>query len=118
YWDFNVDQPGYMPQWNYDQSKFTEIPRDASAAAITASALIELAFFVDEENGKRYLKAAEDILTSLASPQYTASTGENGGFILKHSTGGVPSYAEIDVPLTYADYYYVEALLRYKNLNR
>jgi unsaturated chondroitin disaccharide hydrolase len=116
YWDFNVNQPGYLPEWNYDSSKYPVIPRDASAAAITASALIELAQYVNINAGKKYLKAAEAILASLSSPDYRAVVGENGGFILQHCVGGVPSNAEVDVPLTYADYYYIEALLRYKKL--
>ncbi|TZF83301.1 glucuronyl hydrolase [Pedobacter sp. BS3] len=118
YWDFNINQPGFRPQWNYDAAKFPVIPRDASAAAITASALIELSGYVAAPESKRYLEAAGAMLTSLSSPAYRAPVGDNGGFILKHSTGGVPSNAEIDVPLTYADYYYVEALLRYKNLGK
>lgn len=117
YWDFNVNQPGYNPPWDYDASKYTPVPRDASAAAITASALIELSTYTDKKTGKRYLKAAEDMLRSLSSDEYRASEGKNGGFVLMHSTGGVPSDAEVDVPLTYADYYYVEAMLRYKNLS-
>lgn len=118
YWDFNANQEGYVPQWKYDRSKYPVTPRDASAAAITASALIELAQYLDKSEGKKYLKAAENMLTTLSSPKYRAAPKEIGGFILKHSTGGVPSSAEVDVPLTYADYYYVEAMLRYKNLKK
>lgn len=117
-WDFNVNQTGYNPQWKYDPSRFTEIPKDASAAAVAASALIELSNYVGKAQSKKYLKAAEDILYALSSPKYKAAIGENGNFILKHSTGGVPSYSEIDVPLTYADYYFVEAMKRYKELKK
>ena len=67
---------------------------------------------------KKYLKAAEDLLYALSSPKYKASIGENGNFILKHSTGAVPLNSEIDVPLTYADYYFVEAMKRYKELEK
>ncbi|MGV3509260.1 MAG: glucuronyl hydrolase, partial [Sphingobacteriaceae bacterium] len=118
YWDFNANQEGYVPQWKYDRSKYPVTPRDASAAAITASALIELAQYLDRSEAEKYLEAAEDMLTTLSSPKYRAAPKEIGGFILKHSTGGVPSSAEVDVPLTYADYYYVEAMLRYKNLKK
>lgn len=118
FWDFNVDQPGYNPPWKYDPSKFSEVPKDASAAAVAASALIELSTYVDKTKSKRYLKAAEGMLYALSSPKYKAAIGENGNFILRHSTGGAPSYSEIDVPLTYADYYFVEAMQRYKNLNK
>jgi len=116
YWDFNANQTGYIPQWKYDPSKYPVTPKDASAAAITASGLIEMAQYLDKSEGQKYLKAAEGLLSSLSSPAYKAGRGEIGGFILKHSTGGVPSSAEVDVPLSYADYYYVEAMRRYKNL--
>lgn len=118
YWDFNVNQPGYTPQWKYDASKYPVISRDASAAAITASALIEMSGYLNKPEAKKYLKAAETILTSLSSETYRAEPGELGGFILKHSTGGVPSGSEVDVPLAYADYYYVEAMLRYRDLKK
>lgn len=116
YWDFNVNQPGFTPPWNYDPSKYPQQPRDASAAAIAASAFIELSGYLGNREGKKYFKAAEQILSSLLSPAYRAEAGENGGFILKHATGGFPGGIEVDVPLSYADYYFVEALLRYKNL--
>jgi len=57
---------------------------------------------------------AEKQIRTLASPEYTAPAGENGGFILRHSTGAYPFSSEVDVPLTYADYYYLEALTRIK----
>lgn len=113
-WDFNVGQPGYTPLWKYDASRFTRIPKDASAAAVVASALIELSGYVPEAKSKLYMSEAEAIIKSLSSEAYMAKPGENGNFLLMHSTGGVPSYAEIDVPLTYADYYFVEALHRYQ----
>ena len=116
YWDFNVGQPGYTPVWNYDPSKYREIPRDASAAAITSSALIELAAYVGPKQSKKYLQAAEKMLKSLSSARYSAEPGQNGGFLLMHASGGVPGNAEVDVPLSYADYYYVEALMRYRQL--
>lgn len=113
YWDFNVGQPGFNPPWKYDPEKYPVTPRDASAAAIVASALFELADYVDAKHKKKYLAAAETMLRSLSSPEYRSAVGENGGFLLKHSSGGVPGNAEVDVPLTYADYYYIEAIRRY-----
>ncbi len=89
-------------------------PRDASAAAITASAMLELSTMV--KGGKRYFRYAEKILKSLSSEAYLAAQGENEGFILMHSTGVLPQGAEIDVPLIYADYYYLEGLKRYMDL--
>lgn len=118
YWDFNVNQPGFTPLWKYDPSRYPNVPRDASAAAIVASALFELATYTDARTGKKYWKTAEAMLRSLASPAYSAKVGENGGFILMHASGGVPGNAEVDVPLSYADYYFVEALMRYKKLGR
>lgn len=118
YWDFNAGQEGYRPDWNYDPQRFPQTPRDASAAAITASALLELAGYTPD--GSRYKAAAEHILKSLSSPAYLAESGSNGNFVLMHSVGSIPHGSEIDVPLVYADYYYLEALMRYhdfSNLN-
>jgi rhamnogalacturonyl hydrolase YesR len=100
-----------IPYWDFDAPKSPNEPRDASAAAIYASALIELSTFTKTKNN--YFKTAETILRNLSSPDYLAKKGENGLFILKHSTGNYPSKSEIDVPLNYADYYYLEALGRY-----
>lgn len=88
-----------------------QTPRDASAAAITASALIELSTLV--EDGQAYMEYAGKLLKSLSSDGYLAKPGTNRGFILMHSTGSLPNGSEIDTPLNYADYYYLEALLRY-----
>ena len=79
-----------------------------------ASALIELSGSVDERLAKTYLEVAETQLRTLSSPEYFAEKATNGNFILKHSVGHLPANSEIDVPLTYADYYYIEALLRYR----
>lgn len=114
YWDFNVNQPGFNPPWKYDPAKYPEIPRDASAAAIVASALIELAGYTSPKIAQTYLTTAEIMLKSLSSEKYRASPGANGGFILMHSSGGVPGDIEVDVPVSYADYYYLEALMRYR----
>ncbi len=116
YWDFHAGQPGYTPPKGYNPGQYDAIPRDASAAAIVASALIELAGYVDKKTSDKYLNTAEAMLRSLSSPHYRAAAGTNGGFLLKHSSGGVPGNIEVDVPLSYADYYYVEALMRYREL--
>ena len=106
----------YIPYWDYMVANNSDEPRDASAGAIMASALIELSGYVDKELSDKYLKIAETQLRTLASPDYTAPIGENGGFILMHSVGSKAHNSEVDVPLTYADYYYIEALMRYKKL--
>lgn len=88
-----------------------DIPRDASAAAIVASALYELSTYVDADASARYRAAADHMLRSLYE-HYRAPQGSHHGFLLLHSTGHHPGGSEIDVPLNYADYYYLEALLR------
>jgi rhamnogalacturonyl hydrolase YesR len=105
-----------IPWWDFDAPKFPTQPRDASAAAIMASALLELAGYVPKADAARYLAFAKGQLRSLASAEYLAVAGANGGFILKHSTGNRPEGREIDVPLNYADYYFLEALLRCRAL--
>lgn len=81
-----------------------------------ASALIELSHYVQPEEARQYLDAAEQIIVNLSSNTYKPVVGSNGGFILRHSVGHFPAHSELDVPLTYADYYFVEAMLRYKEL--
>jgi unsaturated chondroitin disaccharide hydrolase len=88
----------------------------ASAGALICSARIELSQYVSEEKAKEYLSVAETQIRTLSSTAYLANLGENGNFILKHSVGHMPNGTEIDVPLSYADYYYVEALMRMKKL--
>lgn len=117
-WDFNANQEGFIPLWKYDADKYSVSPKDASAAAILASALIELAGYVQPEKSNKYITVAEKILTALSSSEYTAPIGENGNFILMHSTGNMPGGSEIDAPLTYADYYFVEAVRRYKRIGK
>lgn len=103
-----------IPYWDYDASEIPNTYRDASAAAILCSALLELAKFSDDAKRKEYLDVAVTIIKNL-SASYRASAETNGGFLLKHSVGSLPAKSEVNVPLTYADYYFVEALMRYKN---
>jgi uncharacterized protein YyaL (SSP411 family) len=103
-----------IPYWDFDAPNIPDEPRDASAAAVIASAFYELSQF--SENGKGYQKNADQILNNLTK-HYRSSIGENHGFILIHSTGSKPMNSEVDVPLNYADYYYLEALLRSKKLS-
>ena len=111
YWDYNVIDKDKHPEWAYNPADYPVIPRDASAAAITCSALYELAGYSGEK-GDTYRKAADKILSSLASPKYMALDGSDKYFILNHSVGSIPHGVEIDVPLVYADYYFLEALIR------
>jgi chondroitin AC lyase len=118
--EFQLSHPNMpsdrIPYWDYDAPDIPCALRDASAAAINASGLLELSRYVPETLSGKYIRCAEQILSTLASPEYTAQAGTNGGFILKHSVGNIPAMTEMDVPLTYADYYYVEALKRYKSI--
>jgi rhamnogalacturonyl hydrolase YesR len=100
-----------IPYWDFNAPDIPDAPRDASAAAITASALVELASFKTPKR-QEYIAAAEKTLGSLSSPAYLADSGQNGYFILKHCVGSIPHNQEIDVPLNYADYYFLEGLLR------
>lgn len=102
-----------VPCWDYQAPGCAY--RDASAGAITASALLELSTLVPGEDGARYRREAETALATLASPAYL-SRGQNKPTILLHSVGHLPGNSEIDVGINYADYYFVEALLRYKAL--
>ncbi|TCJ17889.1 glucuronyl hydrolase [Flaviaesturariibacter flavus] len=106
-----------IPFWDFDPPGIPDAPRDASAAAIIASALLELQGYSDAKMSKRYTAAATTILHTLMSAGYRATPGTNGGFLLRHSVGHLPAGSEVDVALTYADYYFVEALLRYRALN-
>ncbi len=105
-----------IPFWDFNAPDIPNAKRDASAAAIICSALIELSQFVNQEESKMFLDVAEKQIRTLSSPEYLASIGENGNFLLKHSVGHMPNGTEVDVPLSYADYYFVEALMRYKVL--
>lgn len=98
-----------VPYWDFDAPKIPNEPRDASAAAVIASALYELNDYSKKQN---YRKQADRIMTSLSTPAYMAKAGENGNFILMHSVGSIPHGAEIDEPLVYADYYFLEAMAR------
>lgn len=106
-----------IPYWDFDAPEIPRADRDASAGAIMASAYIELSTYVKGELGELFLKIGEQQIKSLASSAYRAQKiGDNNHFIIKHCTGFMAKQYEIDAPLTYADYYFVEALVRYKNL--
>ena len=115
--DFAVDNPNMpedgVPFWDYGTPGEE---RDSSAGSIMASALLELSTFVPGTKGAKYRALAVRTLVALASPAYFAAQGENGGFLLKHGVGAKPSGSEIDVPLNYGDYYFLEGLLRFKKL--
>ena len=99
-----------VPNWDYDAQ---EQSKDSSAAAIMASALIELYGFTKNVD---YLATAERQLSSLCSEEYFAKIGENGNFLLKHGVGHYMAKSEVDVHLSYGDYYFIEAAMRYLKL--
>lgn len=104
-----------IPYWDFDAPQIPNAKRDASAGALIASALLELAQYTTGAEKQSYITHAREMILSLSGDKYKAKLGENGGFLLMHSTGALPLNSEIDVPLVYADYYYLEALKRYKD---
>jgi len=103
-----------VPYWDFNAPGIPNTYRDASSAAINASALLELAQYVNKKERSYYINKAEKIIRSLSSEKYRAKPGENGGYLLMHCVGNLPFHSEIDTTLTYADYYFLEALLRYQ----
>ena len=110
-WDFNVHEAGFTAPVNSQANKLSFIPKDASAAAILASALLELSNYAGVK-GAHYKNTAHQILKSLSSNAYLAKPGSNNGFLLMHCTGNAPRNSEVDKPIMYGDYYYLEALVR------
>ena len=104
-----------VPYWDFDAPNIPNEPRDASAAACTASALYEMENYLP---GNDYKVTADKIMESLGSPAYRAAVGTNGNFILMHSVGSIPHDSEIDVPLNYADYYFLEGLMRKRDMEK
>lgn len=103
-----------IPYWDFDDPDIPNTYKDASAAAVMCSAFIELSLLTkDAKLSVKCRSVAEKQLRTLASPEYLAAPGENGCFLLKHSVGNLPGGSEIDTPLIYADYYFLEALSRY-----
>lgn len=98
-----------IPYWDFDAPNIPNEPRDASTAAIIASALYEIYTYTDDEAHKAL---ADELIATLSTPAYRAEQGTNGGFILMHSVGSLPHGSNIDQPLNYADYYLLEALIR------
>lgn len=102
-----------IPYWDFNAPNIPDEPRDASSASIMASALYEISVHTNDKN---YKAKADEIMESLASDAYRAKIGDNGFFLLMHSVGSIPHGAEIDVPINYADYYFLEALKRKRDI--
>ena len=111
--DFAINHPNMpadgVPYWDYGAPGEE---RDSSAASIMASGLLELSTFVKGDKGAKYRAFAVKQLLSLCSDEYFAKPGENGDWLLKHGVGHKPGGSEVDTPLDYGDYYFLEALLR------
>lgn len=105
----------YVPYWDFRDPEIPNVPRDASAAGIVASALLELQGYCDVTKAKNYRDAAVKMLTTLSSEDYIS--GDKRPSFLDHSVGHMPAGTEIDASIVYADYYYLEALLRLKKLD-
>ncbi|UEG54525.1 glycoside hydrolase family 88 protein [Mucilaginibacter daejeonensis] len=103
-----------IPYWDFNAPNIPNALRDASAGAVMASALLELCTYVPKASGQKYFNTAQTMVRSLSGAPYISKPGTNGGFLLGHSVGHIPQGTEVDVPLTYADYYFVESMIRYK----
>lgn len=101
-----------IPYWDFDAPDIPKAPRDASAACVVASALLELSEYVEKPKAEQYRGLASNMLANLSNDHYK-SGAKNDAFLM-HSTGNMPAGSEIDASIIYADYYYIEALLRLK----
>ena len=105
----------WVPLWDMDDPRGQQAPKDASAACVVASALQELSQYVGSGKGQEYKRASENMLRDLSTDRYQ-SREKNAAFLM-HSTGHHPAGSEIDASIIYADYYYIEALLRRKAIS-
>ena len=121
-WDFNapgtkhafdMTAEGAPKPKDFHWEKGDPVYRDSSAGAIMASAFVELSGYTTGKESAKYRKTAEKILRTLASPEYMAEEGENGNFLLKHGVTNLHRWDGVDIPLTYGDYYFLEALLKF-----
>jgi unsaturated chondroitin disaccharide hydrolase len=106
-----------IPYWDFDCPDIPNTTKDASAAAVAASGMLELSGLVKDESAKeKYKNAAIALLAKLSTPEYLS--GDTNQAFLMHSTGHRPNGTEIDASIIYADYYYLEALLRLKKIEK
>ena len=107
-----------IPYWDFNADGIPNTYRDASAAAIMGSALIELSGYVPRKLAQEYKKMAATIIVTLSDSTYRTKLNEKYNFLLKHSVGHLPANSEVDTPLSYADYYYLEAMLRWRKMKK
>lgn len=103
-----------IPYWDFDAPNTPNVPKDASAAAITAAALLELSTYVEKPVADLYKEKAVQMLARLSSGNF--QSGKRNSAFLLHSVGHMPHQSEVDASIIYADYYYLEALIRLKRL--
>jgi rhamnogalacturonyl hydrolase YesR len=114
YYINNVNMPeDGIPFWDFKDPSIPNAPRDASSAAVMASALLELYSFTKD---KSYLDYSNKVINSLSSDKYLLNSSVDAPFLLDHSTGNWPKKDEIDQPINYADYYFLEAIIRKQSL--
>ncbi|MFB0515942.1 MAG: glucuronyl hydrolase [Candidatus Neomarinimicrobiota bacterium] len=101
-----------IPYWDFDAPHEPEEPKDASAAAIAASGLWTLATLVDQAVLKRHYRAASKRLVESLSSSWYSAVASGLPALLLHSTGDRPHNIEVNVPMIYADYYFIEALMK------
>ena len=106
----------YIPFWDMATPKIPKELRDASAACILASSFLDMSTFPESREREKYLNAGENILKALGNPEYCSGMNENRCFVVNHCVGNFPGNIEVDVPLIYADYYFLEALLKYRDI--
>lgn len=108
----------FIPYWDFMDPDIPDAPRDAAAAAIIASAFMDMSSFSEVPQPERYFGAAVRIINSFVTKGYVAHIDECGSFMLKHCVGNMPGKMEVDVPIIYGDYYFLEALMKYKGIAR
>ncbi len=105
-----------VPYWDFDAPNIPDAAKDASASAAAASGMLELYQLIeDKELAEKYYDSAVKLLAAISTPEYVS--GDRNDAILTHSTGHHPKGWEIDVPIVYGDYYYLDALLKLKRIN-
>lgn len=116
--DYAINHPNMpedgIPYWDFGAPGEE---RDSSAGAVMAAGLVELSKYGDSGKARGYLDFAAKQLLSLASSAYFSEGNEVGHYLLKHGVGNKPKGSEIDTPLNYGDYYFLEALVRFKELS-
>jgi len=108
----NLPEDG-IPYWDFNDTAIPDAPRDVSAGTVISSAMVELYQYTNKQT---YLDYSKKVVNTLKSKEYILEADLEIPFILNHSTGNWPKNDEIDEPIVYGDYYFLETLLRLKSL--